>query len=427
VDDHSRNLLAARFGVGQALLDLADDVEDGLTEARRRAGRRASAIQARVLDAFLAAGVAEEDFAETTGYGYHSVAHARIDAVFAAAIQAEEALVSTSIVSGTHAIALALYGNLRPGDELVSATGAPYDTLLDMVGARAPQEGTLASIGVTYREVPLLPAGRPDHEGLAAVLGDATKIVLIQKSRGYAWRPSLSAADIADLVTVVRGRAPQAIVFVDNCYGEFVEEMEPTAVGADLMAGSLIKNPGGGIAPGGGYVAGKSQFVRGARRRLTAPGVGGRGRISATDARLVMQGLFLAPQAVEQALCAADFAAALFDALGYPVSPGPGEERYDIIQAIRLGTAARLGAFAWALQSASPVNSRARPEPAEMEGYPDRVLMAGGTFVQGSSIELSADAPLRPPYDLFVQGGLSYAHARLALINAAAAVGPPSG
>lgn len=431
-------LLGERFGASAALLETAGRAEAALGQAVDGVEAIAAANQARVLQAFLDAGVGEEDLAESTGYGYHSVAHERIEQVFASAFGAEDALVSMGIVSGTHAIALALFGNLKPGDELVAATGQPYDTLKEVIGAGGGRDGgegrgihppdhavpgSLAAMGVTYREVPLAEGGRPDPQALAAALSPRTAMVIIQKSRGYAFRPSLSCERIGELVEVVRRRALGAVVFVDNCYGEFVEDREPLTAGADLIAGSLIKNPGGGLAPGGGYVAGRATLVEGARRRLTAPGVGGRGRMTAADARQVLQGLFLAPMIVGEAVKSAHFAAALFKELGYQVLPAPGEDRHDLIQGIRLGSEARLVAFCRGVQRASPVNSRVRPEPAPMEGYPDRILMAAGAFVQGSSIELSADAPIRPPFDVYVQGGLSYAHAQIALVSAAAALG----
>ncbi len=427
MNERALKLLRDRFRASPALLEAAGRAEAALGPVLAGVETVVAANQARVLQAFLDAGVGEEDLTESTGYGYHSAAHERIEGVFASAFGSEDALVSMGIVSGTHAIALALFGNLKPGDELVAASGQPYDTLQEVVGvagATPAATGSLASMGVTYREVRLTAGGRPDLKALAAALTPRTRMVMVQKSRGYAFRPSLSCQGIGEVVEVVRRRAPGAVVFVDNCYGEFVEDREPLAAGADLVAGSLIKNPGGGLAPGGGYVAGRATLVEGARRRLTAPGVGGRGRITASDARQVLQGFFLAPMVVGEAVKSAHFAAALFKELGYEVSPAPGQARYDIIQGIRLGSEERLIAFCRGIQRASPVNSRVRPEPAPMEGYPDRILMAAGAFVQGSSIELSADAPIRPPFDVYVQGGLSYAHAQIALVSAAAALEP---
>ena len=377
----------------------------------------ALANQARVLRACQAAGVAAYQFGGSTGYGYDDPGRDALAAVYAVAFGAESALVRPQIVSGTHAIACGLYGCLRPGDELLSAAGAPYDTLQTVI-AGAP--GSLADFGVGYREVPLGPdGGVASPATVAAALGDSTRVVLIQRSRGYAQRPPLSVAAIAALIAAVKARRPDVICLVDNCYGEFVEILEPTHVGADLICGSLIKNPGGGLAPTGGYVAGRSELVDSAAGRLSAPGIAGEVGPTLGLTRLLLQGFFLAPHTVAQAVKGAHFTAALFAGLGLATEPAAGEPRTDLIQAVHLGSAAALVAFCEAVQKAGPVDAGARPVPERMPGYADPVVMAAGTFVQGASIELSADGPLRPPYTAFFQGGLTLEHVLIAALSAA--------
>lgn len=380
----------------------------------------ARANTARVLDAFRRHRVSDFHFRATTGYGYGDAGRDKLDEVYADIFGAEKALVRTHFVSGTHALAAVLFGLLRPGDELLSVTGAPYDTMQTVIGHQRPVPGSLADHGVTYREVAL--AGDAiDREGVAAALTAHTKLVLIQRSRGYSLRPPLSVEAIGRACRYIKNLKPDCVTFVDNCYGEFVETLEPTAAGADadIMAGSLIKNPGGGLAPTGGYIAGRADLVDLAATRLTAPGIGAELGASLGDNRLLYQGLFLAPHTVAQALKGAVFAAALFAALGYRVAPRHDEPRRDIIQAIELGSPDKMLAFCRALQAASPVDAHVRPEPSAMPGYPDAVVMAAGTFVQGASIELSADGPLRPPYAVYLQGGLTFEHAFLGILGAA--------
>ncbi|MEB3332432.1 MAG: methionine gamma-lyase family protein, partial [Synechococcaceae cyanobacterium] len=323
---------------------------------------------------------------------------------------------------GTHAIAAALFGVLRPGDRLLSLTGRPYDTLEEVIGIRGSGQGSLREFGVSYDELPLRQDGLVDEEGLEQALSPPTRMVLIQRSCGYSWRPSLPVAAIGRLVERVKACRPGCEVFVDNCYGELVEAREPTAVGADLIAGSLIKNPGGTIAPGGGYVAGRAELVEQACCRLTAPGIGSEGGSSFDQNRLLFQGLFLAPQMVAEALISAELVARLFSDLGWAVNPLPGSGRSDVIQAVRLGSAERLRAVCRAIQTASPVGSYLDPVPAPMPGYASDLVMAGGTFIDGSTSELSADAPLRPPYDLFMQGGSHHRHTAIALERALTAL-----
>jgi cystathionine beta-lyase family protein involved in aluminum resistance len=377
---------------------------------------------ARVLEAFAAERVGVQHFASVSGYGHGDQGREVLDRVMARVLQAEAAAVRLQFVSGTHAIAAALFGVLRPGDRLLALTGRPYDTLEEVIGIRGSGQGSLAEFGIVYDELPLTAAGLVDDAGLAAALAPSTRMVLIQRSCGYSWRPSLSVAEIGTLVERVKALQPGCVVFVDNCYGELVEDQEPTAVGADLIAGSLIKNLGGTIAPTGGYVAGRSELVEQACCRLTAPGIGGEGGTSFDLNRLLFQGLFLAPQMVAEALICSELVAQVFSDLGYAVNPLPGAPRSDVIQAVRLGDPERLKVVCRAFQAASPVGAYLDPVPAPMPGYANDLVMAGGTFIDGSTSELSADAPLREPYVLFAQGGTHRAHAQIALQRALVAL-----
>ncbi len=369
--------------------------------------------QARVLDAFRAEEVDETCFYESTGYGYHDLGRQKLDNLYARVFGAEAGLVRPQFVSGTHAIACSLYGVLSPGSRLVSLTGRPYDTLQKALGLSSLGNGGLHSQKISYAEADLT-AGL-DQELLDHILAEKAQVVLIQRSRGYAQRRALTIADIADLILAVKKRQPESIIFVDNCYGEFVEELEPCHGGADLVAGSLIKNPGAGLAAGGGYIVGRADLVERAAWRLTAPGLGAGVGAMGTVKRLIFQGLFLAPHQVGQALKGMVLAAALFERLGYSVDPSPTEKRGDIVQSISLGSPELLKLFCRAVQAASPVDSHLTPHPAPMLGYEHEIIMAAGTFVQGASSEFSADGPLRPPYTAFLQGGLTYEHCKLAL------------
>ncbi len=373
--------------------------------------------QAKVLRAFHGAGISEYHFAPSTGYGLGDTGRDRLEAVFAAAFGAEAGLVRTQIVSGTHAITLALFGVLRPGDELVAAVGAPYDTLQAVIRGGT---GSLYDWGVSYREVAVQATGAPDLQALKAAVGPRTRAVLIQRSRGYSLRPSLSVAQVGEVIAAVRSVRPDVYCLVDNCYGEFTEEQEPAEVGADLVMGSLIKNPGGGLAPTGGYVVGRRELVEAAAARLTAPGIGSEVGASPDGHRLLLQGFFLAPHTVAEAICGAHFTAALFERLGFRVRPRYQVPRTDLIQAVELDAPERLVAFCQAIQRCGPVDAHVRPDPEHMAGYADQVIMAAGTFVQGSSIELSADGPLRPPYAVYFQGGLTRQHVIWAAVKAAA-------
>lgn len=376
---------------------------------------------AKVLNAFRNHQVSEYLFRTTTGYGYSDSGRERLEAVWAELCGAEKALVRTQFVSGTHALACVLFGLLRPGDELLALTGAPYDTMQTVIGQTVATPGSLTECGIRYQEMPMNQDGI-DLTAIPRYVNNNTKLVLIQRSRGYSLRKPLSVEDIKLACAEVKKHNPNCICFVDNCYGEFVDIVEPAAVGADIMAGSLIKNPGGGLAPSGGYIAGKSELVDMASYRLTAPGLGGNLGATLADIRLLYQGLFLAPHVVAQSLKGVIFAAILFDLMGYKTLPHFSEKRNDIIQAIELGSPEKMIAFCQGLQQYSPVDAHVKPIPGPMPGYTDQVIMAGGTFIQGSSIELSADGPLRPPYIIYLQGGLTFEHASLGIMGAANAI-----
>ena len=376
---------------------------------------------AKVLSAMRNCRVSAAHFNVSCGYAYDDIGRNTLEKVYAEVFKAQKALVRTQFVSGTHAIAAALFGVLRPGDELVSLTGKPYDTLQTVIGYDNPTPGSLKEFGVFYDELPLKD-GRPNLPGIKNILKKNTKLVAVQRSRGYSSRAALTTDEIGEICAEVKRVKPDCAVFVDNCYGEFVEEKEPIEVGADLIAGSLIKNPGGGIAPTGAYVAGDARLVELAAYRLTAPGLGGELGASLCDNRLLYQGFFVAPHVVAGALKSAIFAAEFYSRLGYDVYPKATDKRGDIIQALGLKNPARLIAFCRAIQDMSPVDSFAAPEPWDMPGYADQIIMAAGTFVQGASIELSADAPLREPYNVYLQGGLTFEHAVTALMHAAAAL-----
>ncbi len=376
----------------------------------------------KVLNAFSAERVGTQHFASVSGYGHGDQGREVLDRVFARVLGGEAAAGRLQFVSGTHAIAAALFGVLRPGERMLSITGRPYDTLEEVIGLRGEGQGSLRDFGVQYEELPLLKSGAVDEAALDAALETPRKLVLIQRSCGYSWRPSLSITTIERLCERIHALQPDCICFVDNCYGELVEEREPPEVGADLVAGSLIKNLGGTIAPAGGYVAGRAALVEQACCRLTAPGIGSEGGSGFDLHRLLLQGLFLAPQMVAEALIGADLVAAVFADLGYPVQPSAGEFRSDLIQAVQIGDPDALKLICRAFQGVSPVGSYLDPVPAPMPGYASDLVMAGGTFIDGSTSEFSADAPLREPFNLYVQGGTHRAHVELALVRALCAL-----
>ncbi len=405
--------------ISEQIRALAARAEGELAEQFARIDAIAGENTNRVLAAFQRHRVAESYFAGTTGYGYDDLGRVRLDEIYADLFGTEDALVRIQFVNGTHAIACALFGALKAGDVLVSAVGAPYDTLLGVVGAVDKGHGSLKDYGVEYRQVELK-NNAPDKEGLAVAVADPrVKAVLIQRSKGYATRASLSVAEIGELCAVVREANPHAAILVDNCYGEFVEALEPTHVGADLVVGSLIKNPGGGLAPTGAYIAGRHDLVEGAAMRLTCPGIGRECGSTLGNNRLLYQGLFMAPHTVAQALKTAVFGAKLMELLGFETEPRSDAVRHDIIQMIHLKDPERVRRFCKGIQSGAPVDSYVTPEPWNMPGYDCQVIMAAGAFIQGASIELSADAPMREPYTVYLQGGLTYESGKAGLMLAA--------
>lgn len=400
------------------LLHWTKQVEEQIAPLLQEIGRRVDHHQWRIIQSFRQAGVSEYHLNDSTGYGYDDIGRDTFEGVFAQLFGAEAALVRPQIVSGTHAIAASLFGVLRPGDELIYITGTPYDTLLDVIGKDGDHTGSLADYGVSYQAIELTDDRGIDWEKLREALDSSPRCVAIQRSRGYEMRPSFSVAQIEEMIAFVRGIHPEAIIFVDNCYGEFVEEREPTHVGADLIAGSLIKNPGGGLAKSGGYIVGRQEMVNLAAARLFAPGIGAEGGAMHGYQRDYYQGLFLAPHVVGEALKGAVFAAAMLEKAGFATSPRWQEPRTDIIQQVSLGHPELLIAFCQGIQAASPIDAHVTPEPSPMPGYHDPVIMAAGTFVQGASIELSADGPLRPPYTAYLQGGLTYSHVKIGILTA---------
>ena len=410
--------LYSDFGVSDALYAYGEGLLAGLRERFAQIDAVAEANQAKVLLAMQRNRVDAACFHGSTGYGYDDAGRDTLERVYADAFHTEAALVRPQLVCGTHALAVALSANLRPGDELLSPVGKPYDTLEEVIGIR-PSPCSLAEYGVGYRQVDLLPDGGFDWEGIRAAIGSRTKLVTIQRSKGYALRPTLSVARIGELIAFCKSVKRDVLVMVDNCYGEFVELREPSDLGADMVVGSLIKNPGGGLAPIGGYIYGTKTCVDRCAYRLSAPGLGQEVGASLDVKTSLYQGFFLAPVTVAGALKGAVFAARLYESLGFPVLPNGTESRHDIIQAVELGTPERLIAFCAGIQAAAPVDSYVRPVPAPMPGYDSEVIMAAGAFVQGSSIELSADGPLRAPYSVYFQGGLTWYHAKLGILLSA--------
>jgi cystathionine beta-lyase family protein involved in aluminum resistance len=414
---HNNELIEAyqELGIDPKILDYCLKIESKLSQRFAEIDRVAEFNQMKVLAAMQKNRLSDIHFAATTGYGYNDMGRDTLESVYADVFHAEDALVRPQLISGTHALTVALSGNLRPGDEILSPVGKPYDTLEGVIGI-TKTKGSLAEYGITYSQVDLKSDGSFDWEGIRAAIKPNTKLATIQRSKGYASRPTLSVARIGELIRFLKAEKPDLICMVDNCYGEFVEMTEPTQVGADLCVGSLIKNPGGGLAPIGGYIVGKKEYVENAAYRLTAPGLGKEvGATLGLNAPL-FQGLFLAPQVVSGALKGAIYAANLYEQLGYTVLPNGSEDRYDIIQAVTLGSPEAVIAFCKGIQAAAPVDSYVVPEPWAMPGYQCDVIMAAGAFVQGSSIELSADAPIKPPYTVFFQGGLTWYHAKFGIL-----------
>ncbi|EOS45430.1 methionine gamma-lyase family protein [Lachnospiraceae bacterium JLR.KK009] len=407
--------LYQKLGIQEKVYSYGQQFEEKLKDRFAELDKTAEYNQLKVIRAMQAHKVSAECFMGTTGYGYNDLGRDTLEEVYATCFHGEAALVRPQITCGTHALALALMSNLRPGDELLSPAGKPYDTLEEVIGIR-PSKGSLAEYGVTYRQVDLLPGGAFDYEAIAGAITEKTKLVAIQRSKGYQTRPTFSVAQIGELISFVKKIKPSLICMVDNCYGEFVEQREPLEAGADMIVGSLIKNPGGGLAPIGGYIAGKKECIENAAYRLTSPGLGKEVGASLGVIQSFYQGLFFAPTVVAAALKSAIFAANIYESLGFPVIPDGSESRHDIIQAVTLNSPEALIAFCKGIQAAAPVDSHVTPEPWDMPGYGDKVIMAAGAFIQGSSIELSADGPLRPPYAAYFQGGLTWPHGKLGIL-----------
>lgn len=405
-----------QLGISEEVCAYGMRVEKELLGRFEEIDRIAEFNQIKVLGAMQENRVSAECFQTTSGYGYNDLGRDTLEKVYASCFGGEDALVRPQITCGTHALALALMANLRPGDELLSPVGKPYDTLEEVIGIR-PSKGSLAEYGITYRQVDLLADGAFDYEGIRAAINERTKLVTIQRSKGYATRKTLSVERIGELISFIRQLKPEVICMVDNCYGEFVEEREPLSVGADMMVGSLIKNPGGGLAPIGGYIVGKKECVENAAYRLTSPGLGKEVGASLGIMQSFYQGLFLAPTVVAGALKGAIFAANIYERLGFEVVPNGAESRHDIIQAVAFHNPDALIAFCEGIQAAAPVDSYVTPEPWAMPGYDSDVIMAAGAFVQGSSIELSADGPIKPPYAAYFQGGLTWYHAKFGILK----------
>lgn len=404
-----------QLGIERKVLEFGKEIEGLLSERFAAIDETAEYNQLKVIKAMQDNRVSDIHFAATTGYGYNDLGRDTLEDVYASVFHTESALVRPGLISGTHALHVALSGNLRPGDELLSPVGKPYDTLEEVIGIRE-STGSLKEYGVVYRQVDLLPDGSFDFDGIAKAINEKTKLVTIQRSKGYATRPTLSVERIGQLIAFIRTVKPDVVCMVDNCYGEFVERIEPADVGADMMVGSLIKNPGGGLAPIGGYIAGRKDCIDRASYRLTAPGLGREVGASLGLNQSFYQGLFLAPTVVAGALKGAVFAANVYEKLGFAVVPNSTESRHDIIQAVTFGKPEGVIAFCQGIQAAAPVDSFVTPEPWAMPGYDAPVIMAAGAFVQGASIELSADGPIKPPYAVYFQGGLTWYHAKLGIL-----------
>ena len=400
---------------GNELKPLVEEVEKMIKPIHEKIEERIDRNQFRVLKSYQNHKVSDSHFIPSTGYGYDDYGRDTLDKIYAEVFGGEAGLVRIQMISGTHAIATALYGVLRPGDELLYITGKPYDTLEEIIGIRGQGTGSLKEYGITYNSVDITEDGKFDFQAVAKALKSNTKMVAIQRSKGYAARPSFTIDQIEEIIRFVKEIKNDVVVFVDNCYGEFTEDLEPCHVGADLIAGSLIKNPGGGLAKTGGYIVGKQKWVEACSYRLTVPGIGAEAGASLYNLQDMYQGFFLAPHVVGQSLKGAVFTAALLERLGMNSNPKWDSKRTDLIQAVQFDDRDKMVAFCQAIQFASPINSHVTPYPAYMPGYEDDVIMAAGTFIQGASIELTADGPTRPPYVVYVQGGLTYSHVKLAI------------
>lgn len=415
--NETKDLLKSFYGLDDETFELSEEVMKEIKPKFEEIKQIREYNQYKVLKAMQEAHLSDNHFNWTTGYGYNDLGREKIEEIYANVFNAEDSIVRPIIVNGTHALTLCLQGIARPGDEILSVTGKPYDTLEGVIGIRE-EKGCLKEFGVTYDQVDFLDDGNVDLEGIKTKINDKTKLVMIQRSKGYSWRKSLTIADIKEIIDTVRSIKPEVIVMVDNCYGEFLETMEPTDVGADIMAGSLIKNPGGGLALTGGYIVGKKDLVELISYRLTSPGIGKECGLTFGTSRTVLQGFFMAPYVVSQAVMGAIYCARMFEKLGYEVLPKYDDLRSDIIQIVRLNSAEEVIAFCQGIQAAAPVDSYVKPVPWAMPGYDDEVIMAAGAFIQGSSIELSADAPIKPPYNVYFQGGLTFDHSKMGTLKA---------
>ena len=413
-----KTYLEQEFEISGEVIDFVKEVENEITVQQKKLDELSELHQYRVIKAMQKAGLGDRHFTVSTGYGYDDVGREVVETIYADVFGAEDALVRPHISSGTHAISLALYGVLRPGDHLLAITGSPYDTIRTVIGLEETGvgQGTIKEFGVTYDQIELLPDGSFDEATILAAITANTKMIYLQRSTGYSWRAALRIDDMAAMIKKIRAVKADVVIFVDNCYGEFMDRVEPVSIGADLMAGSLIKNPGGGLAPTGGYVAGRADLVHLAACRLAAPGVARETGATLGINRTLLQGLFLAPTVVAQAIKSAVLLAACYKKLGFAVCPEVSDYRSDIIQSVCLKTAEGVKTFCRAIQEAAPVDSQATPEPWDMPGYSDPIIMAAGAFIQGSSIELSADAPMREPYYVYFQGGLTHFHGKLGVL-----------
>lgn len=415
--NETKELLKNFYGLDDEIFNLSNEVMEDIKGRFEEIKETREYNQYKVLKAMQESNLSDNHFNWTTGYGYNDIGREKIEEIYSKVFNTEDAIVRPIIVNGTHALTLCVQGIVRPGDEILSVTGKPYDTLEGVIGIRE-EKGSLKEFGVTYNQVDFLENGEVDLEGIKEKINDKTKLVMIQRSKGYSWRKSLTIEDIKEVIETVKSVKPEVIVMVDNCYGEFIETKEPTDVGADIMAGSLIKNPGGGLALTGGYIVGKKELVELISYRLTSPGIGKECGLTFGTSRTVLQGFFMAPYVVSQALMGAIFCSRMFEKLGYDVLPKHDDLRSDIIQCVRLNSADEVVAFCQGVQAAAPVDSFVKPEPWAMPGYDSEVIMAAGAFIQGSSIELSADAPIKPPYNVYFQGGLTFDHSKMGTLKA---------
>lgn len=418
MENNTFNLLNREFGINEKVLNLVNEAEQEVSGIFDELDDVMTYNQYKVLDAFQKNRISDRHFAWNTGYGYDDPGRDAIERVWSDIFGTESSLVRPIIVNGTHALSLILMGLLMPGDELIYCTGKPYDTLEEVIGTRGEGKGSLREYGVTFKQVELTPEGNIDLEALKNAISDRTKMVTVQRATGYGWRKAITIDQIKEWAEFVHEINPDIIRMVDNCYGEFLHTYEPTQVGADIIAGSLIKNPGGGLALTGGYVTGRADLIERISYRMTCPGIGGECGLTFGQTRTMLQGLFLAPRTVNGAVKGAILCGKVFEKLGYDVCPKPEDERSDIIEAIRLGSPKAVVAFCQGIQAAAPIDSYVSPEPWDMPGYEDPVVMAAGAFVQGSSIELSADAPIREPYNVYFQGGITYEHSKFGVIKA---------